>query len=241
MQIIYIRNYLTMNIYVWDKELKELYIGNTKIKEVYLGKDKIFPASRLPSAYQEVEWIWWTNGSNSVAQVYINTGVNINNNIWAWTEMLHPATRNDVQWFSDCNDRSPRNNRWGITSYPSGKWCPQWVTWHQTNVASNINQWYDIKLNWNNNKQTLIDGENIYSLWNDTFSDTWTIWIWDVTYNWYGWKCKYFKISDWTTLVRDFVPCYRKSDGEIWMYDLINNQFYTNSWTLTFTKWPDVN
>ena len=49
------------------------------------------------------------------------------------------------------------------------------------------------------------------------------------------------KLYDGDTLVRDFVPCYRKSDNVIWLYDLVNYQFYTNSWTWTFTKWPDVN
>jgi hypothetical protein len=51
-------------------------------------------------------------------------------------------------------------------------------------------------------------------------------------------SCKIYK--SWT-LVRDFVPCYRKSDWVIWLYDLANNQFYTNSWTGVFSKWWNVN
>ena len=38
------------------------------------------------------------------------------------------------------------------------------------------------------------------------------------------------------TLVRDFIPCYRKSDNEIGMYDLVNDVFYTNQGSGTFTK-----
>ena len=49
-----------------------------------------------------------------------------------------------------------------------------------------------------------------------------------------------FKMYSWTTLERDFVPGYRKSDSVIWLYDLVNDVFYTNSWTWTFTKWPNV-
>jgi hypothetical protein len=50
-----------------------------------------------------------------------------------------------------------------------------------------------------------------------------------------------FKIySDANTIERDLVPCYRIADGVIWMYDLTNDQFYTNSGSWTFTKWPDV-
>lgn len=49
--------------------------------------------------------------------------------------------------------------------------------------------------------------------------------------------CKLY--NNWT-LVRDFIPCYRKSDSVIWLYDRVNNSFYTNSWTWTFTKWGDI-
>ena len=44
-----------------------------------------------------------------------------------------------------------------------------------------------------------------------------------------------FKIYDNNILVRDFVPCYRKSDNEIGLYDLVNNVFYTNQGTGEFS------
>lgn len=44
------------------------------------------------------------------------------------------------------------------------------------------------------------------------------------------------KIYDNDVLVRDFIPCYRKSDNVIGMYDLVNNVFYTNQGTGTFLK-----
>lgn len=37
------------------------------------------------------------------------------------------------------------------------------------------------------------------------------------------------KIYQNDQLIRDFVPCYRKSDGEIGMYDLVNDAFYSNA------------
>ena len=36
-------------------------------------------------------------------------------------------------------------------------------------------------------------------------------------------------------LVRDFIPCYRNSDNEVGLYDLVNKIFYTNQGTGTFT------
>lgn len=45
--------------------------------------------------------------------------------------------------------------------------------------------------------------------------------------------------KDWT-LFRDMIPCYDRSNWEIWMYDMINDVFYTNQWMWSFVKWPDV-
>lgn len=42
------------------------------------------------------------------------------------------------------------------------------------------------------------------------------------------------KIWDSGTLIRDLVPCYRKSDNKPGMYDLVNKVFYTNSGTGEF-------
>ena len=42
------------------------------------------------------------------------------------------------------------------------------------------------------------------------------------------------KIYDNGTLVRNFIPCYRNSDNEIGLYDLVNNVFYTNAGIGTF-------
>lgn len=43
-----------------------------------------------------------------------------------------------------------------------------------------------------------------------------------------------FKIYDGNTLVRDFVPSIRTNDDSIGLYDVQNNQFYTNSGTGSF-------
>ena len=50
----------------------------------------------------------------------------------------------------------------------------------------------------------------------------------------------YVKIWNNGTQVREMIPCYRKSDTVIWMYDLINNTFYTNAWSGSFLKWGNV-
>lgn len=50
-----------------------------------------------------------------------------------------------------------------------------------------------------------------------------------------------FKIYNNTTLQRNFVPCYRISDGEIGVYDTVSNTFFTNAGSGSFLRGPDVN
>lgn len=42
------------------------------------------------------------------------------------------------------------------------------------------------------------------------------------------------------TIVADLVPCYRKADGEIGMYDIVSNTFFTNVGTGTFARGGNV-
>ena len=51
----------------------------------------------------------------------------------------------------------------------------------------------------------------------------------------------YCKIYDNGNLVRDFVPCYRKDNNTIGMYDKVSKQLFINCGTGTFTKGNDVN
>ena len=62
----------------------------------------------------------------------------------------------------------------------------------------------------------------------------------DAYYNYASAKLYACKIWDNDVLVRDFIPCYRKSDNVIWVFDKVENKFYTNAWSGTFTKWNDV-
>ena len=50
----------------------------------------------------------------------------------------------------------------------------------------------------------------------------------------------YCKLYDNETLVRNLVPCYRKSDNVMGMYDKVSGKFYTNAGTGTFTKGADI-
>lgn len=50
----------------------------------------------------------------------------------------------------------------------------------------------------------------------------------------------YFKLYTSAGLVRDFIPCYRKSDNVPGMYDLVTSTFFTNAGSGEFTVGNDV-
>ena len=49
-----------------------------------------------------------------------------------------------------------------------------------------------------------------------------------------------FKMYDNDALVRNFIPCYRKSDNAAGLYDTVNNVFYTNAGTGKFIIGPNA-
>lgn len=54
--------------------------------------------------------------------------------------------------------------------------------------------------------------------------------------------CKIYRmtITENNTTMRDFVPCYRKSDGKPGLYDKVTNTFYTNQGTGEFIIGPEI-
>lgn len=50
----------------------------------------------------------------------------------------------------------------------------------------------------------------------------------------------YCKIWEDDVLVRDFVPCYRKSDGAVGVFDKVENKFYENAGNVAFEKGADI-
>ena len=53
-------------------------------------------------------------------------------------------------------------------------------------------------------------------------------------------KIYYFQIYDNNTLIRDFIPARRNSDGVVGMYDTVEQRFYTNPGSTNFIAGPVV-
>lgn len=191
------------------------------IKNIYLGEEK----------YQEVEYI------ESSGTQWIDTLVTPTSNTKSQIKFMNKAVTGDVIYgMNDNND----NADYRFFNYQSAIYRDlnsSRVYWSSCG-ANNV---YEFEI-WNNYVKNVWASSNLVS-WSTVsgYTGTSTITLnksnsWAISQNrWY-----YVKIREWETMVRDFVPCYRTADDAIWLYDKVNNVFYTNSWTWTFTKWPDV-
>lgn len=217
-----------MSIFAGWTEIKDVYLGDSKLKEVYVWSTMVRPMGRLPREYQEVEYIqstwiqridtWVSANTNTKAEIKLNSQyINESAIFWArwslnWYFLMF--FNSYIRWHSasEANISCSLNTDYTIQT-ENWKVTINWTAYTNT-PSSSILTWYNIGL---------------FATWNQ--AQAYTRW---------RFKCYYFKILNWPTLIRDFVPCYRKSDGVIGLYDLVNNQFYTNSGSGAFIKWPNV-
>lgn len=188
----------------------------------------------LPSEYQEVEYIAssWTQR--------IDTWVIPTQNTISQIKFRNLAsTWNVIYWMYNWND-STDYRFFNASTYA---YFDMWSGRINNTTSNTIAVWTDYELElWNFYVKNLSTWTNILS-WTAQWSYTWwrTITLnysnnsWASQNRWY-----YVKIRDWQTQVRYFIPCYRKSDNVIWLYDLVEWTFYTNQGTWTFTKGNDV-
>lgn len=208
-----------------------------KIKRVLVWQGwqekQIYPASRLPSAYQEVEYI-----QSSWTQYFV---------VWNTFKTSYKIVL-DFQMVTIWWDYIPL---WVNSPSPYKKY---WINayWWYFKVVSWWNAWSNSKSE-DTNRHTLTIDKNTVTVDGTDYSInyvdyTYSYWVWVFAYKEYD-AVRYHSSNklyssqiydeNWDKIY-DLVPCYRKSDNVIGMYDLVNNQFYTNQWTGIFAKWPDV-
>ena len=191
----------------------------------------------VPAGYQAVEYVQ-SNGnqyintwiSRSVCQLpiieyifYVDTWSRDCWLLWQWWNNW-----NYIFWISE--------NQYRFTAWGTAWWSNSWIsftTWKHTFTTDSSYPYLDwTRMSWN--------GGNMTIYWNNANLCLFRAWWWFTVPSW-NVRVYYCKISDtnWNVL-REFIPCYRKSDWVIGMRDKANKVFYTNNWSWTFTKWPNV-
>lgn len=188
---------------------------------------------RLPATYQEVEYIefYWSQ--------VISTDVN---------SLIAPF-KVEVTYKKENTDTSDQTLVW------------QRQIWKFVNIYQNKyeNLWsnsWDWTARADSFMHTIITDSTswLYKDW--TLLVSWTSWdksssypllIWAFSEDSYSsakwffkWKIYNVQITNNNILYRNYIPCYRKSDNAIWLYDLVSWNFITNVWSWTLGKWWNI-
>lgn len=137
-------------------------------------------------------------------------------------------TNNDLNYEHDENDYRFFRGKDGVTYFDmlKGRIQCNWIT-----STSSV---YEVELG-NYYIKNLANGNKVASGSKQSFNwmTTNRIVLFGTTE--YG-KVYYLKMWDGDILIRDFIPCERKRDGAVGMYDLANNKFYKSQGSENFIK-----
>lgn len=207
------------------------FLVNSGTGEFIVGPN--VPKSVLPDEYQRVEYVEGTGTQ------YIDTGIKF---IKGPYKMDFKFYRND----SGINDMSIFGQR------TLGKFVNTYSTYYETVFGTTtagtllLNQ--DVHMVIDSNSGIYQNGIKILNNYsnNDRSSD-YSAFMFAFHENvekapqWFlKGRIYYYTIWEVGVVTHNFLPCYRKSDGEIGMYDIITKQFLTNQGTGTFLKGSNV-
>ena len=190
-------------------------------------------SSRLPAEYQEVEWI------HGDGLAYLKTEIipTVNSTMEA---VLSASQQTNANFLGSREGNSGVDKAFLVASYSSAhkygfmRWGYGVQTisfdtdWHKFYLSPTAAKVDDVSFALSTPKsQTSTFSIHLF----DDHGSVSALYI----------SLRYFKFWEDGILIADYVPCYRKSDGVIGMYDLVTNTFKSNANnTGTFTKGADV-
>lgn len=194
---------------------------------------------RLPSEYQEVEWIQSTEEKQFILLPYgfektdaVTITASIGTEYQTDRFIIAPTTWNN------------NSNRFAMVGVYTFRYCVGYG-----NRATGASCLAPVTPN-DGNMHTWTFANKIFEITDLGLSiNVSDVLFGRVTYNlklFYGYnkntngKLSYYKHVKLNGEVYEFIPCYRKADAEIGLYDIANNVFYTNDGTGTFLKGADV-
>ena len=218
---------------------KEIFFNNQEVKKLIYNGNVVWKKIRLPRLYTEVEYI------ESTGTQYIDIGVTGTQN-----------TKVDIDFQSTATTYG-RFTPFGARSTASKNCFAIWAS--SVTIGSNLRIGFD-STNGYTGGPTTTDKYHIIHSKDGTYVNDELVWTIDsfstfttpqnlLVFGYYSnattmassaIRLYHLKLWENNIMVRDFIPCYRNSDGEIGLYDSINDIFYTNQGTGVFIKGKDV-
>lgn len=188
----------------------------------------------LPDEYQQVEYI------ESTGTQYIDTGINVNTTTSRYETKINPSSVSGASGIFGTRNYTSSNLSSMNVFIIGGTFRLDWLTgagnYNVNNISSNTDYTISItrglatinNVDYTSEQTTSVDSS--YTFYIGNFNNAGSVYS-----NGFSGKIYYSKLYNNNILVFDGVPCYRKSDNEIGMYDLVSNTFFTNAGTGTFT------
>ena len=211
---------------------RKIIFNNQDVKKLIYNGNVVWKKKRLPDEYQEVEYI------ESTGKEYIDTGITGTNN-----------TKVDIEFQATGTNFLPFGARRTASSDCFAIWA------YSSTVGTNLRIGFD-GTNGYTGKDTTTDKYHIIHSKDGTYVNNELVWTTGtirtfttpqnlIVFGYYNTattmalsaiRLYHLKLWENNIIVRDFIPCYRNSDGEIGLYDSINDIFYTNQGTGVFIK-----
>ena len=241
-----------------NKEIKIRFGNNAEVTETSLGwiykgqrryiisKDgniKVYE-SLLPSEYQQVEYI------ESSGFQYIDTNYLVtSNNVRIVTDYIYSGTSVLNALFGMYNKSGKNGEEWIITAF-GGSQLKFYVGNSEKvlQVENSINVKHHLDVLANNGDFVLeFDGKKYNTKYSGDLSKTYSNYLFcqqnahaKTAEGHSPMKLYCYTMYDNDKKVRDFIPCYRKDDEVVGLYDLVSNEFYVNSGTGNFKRGSNV-
>lgn len=195
--------------------------------------------ARLPSAYQEVEYIA-SSGTQYIDSNYIPTAN-------TKTQVTCTFTKKGSNYMGITGYETNGRNTFGINNNGYSYFGVANLNNFDGNSVDVMSQ----KLTWEIDNPNKTYTNSIYSgSWSATYTNSQSLHFYffvrcDIengamipqnTEIGYGWLQLYeAKFYESNVLTAHYIPCYRKLDNEVGLYDLVNGEFYTNEGSGEFT------
>lgn len=243
-----------LELLIQKKDVSSLSINNKDVKELYIDNKLIFP--KEPKKYIELEYIQ----SDSSNKQYINTGIKPTANYTISVDFM--LTKNTTTWDTIFGTRNGTAGKFTgrFTARFYNKTGTAGTLGIQRSISSTAAQ-QSTELS-SVTKANVMDGfhnatfeKNVFyfdGVAKHTFSAATS--TTPFPYEWYlfalnsagtvsdfgSFKIKLCTIKDYNgNLVRHFIPC-KNLEGEVGMYDLVNDVFYGSEGSAAFIAGPEV-
>lgn len=197
--------------------------------------------SILPPEYQQVEYVGASDSGS-----YIDVGVTIGASSEIYVKFM-VTSASESPYHTDIFGFSGAGANY-LIRYESRSTYPSIWRTGGSHVSLGIkysigfNYIYEAIINENNNSKAIVNNIDIGAIPNNGSVPTYRCFLM-ASYGIangrpYASGCQRiysFIIRENGSEIRNMIPCYRKSDREVGMYDVINGIFYTNAGTGTFT------